>query len=154
MKDTPNIEKSKIIAFLLEQKEASYRNMMHSQRADMDEAEEANDAHESLFEGGKVDQSMHRVEARSSAVSALKQEIDLLNGLDSVEANENIQLGDVIFTDRGVFFVAVPEEAFTIDGVSMRGISTESPLFRALAGKSNGDVVEVNGTKFTLIDSY
>lgn len=154
MKATKHIDKSKIIAYLLKDKEASYRNMMKSQQADLEEAEETNDAHESLFEGGKVDQSLHRVEARSSAVEALQREIDLLNGLDSIEANENIQLGDVIFTDRGTFFVAVPEEAFTIDGVTLRGISTASPLFRALAGKSDGDVVEVNGSKFTLISSY
>lgn len=154
MKNIQHIEKSKIIAHLLEQKEASYRNMMKSQQADMEEAEETNDASESLFEGGKVDQSLHRVEARASAVTALKEEIDLLNGLDSIAPNDNIQLGDVIYTDRGVFFVAVPEEAFTIDGVTLRGISTASPLFRALAGKSDGDVVEVNGSEFTLISSY
>lgn len=154
MQTIKHVEKSKIIAYLLEQKEASYRNMMQSQQADLDEAEETNDASESLFEGGKVDQSLHRVEARSSAVMALKNEIDLLNGLDSIEANENIQLGDVIQTSKGNFFVAVPEEAFTIEGITYRGISTESPLFRALAGKSDGDKVSVNGTEFELISSY
>lgn len=154
MQAIKQVEKSKIIAYLLEEKETSYRNMLQNQQADMREAAKTNEESESLFEDGKVDQSINRVEAKSSAVSALLREINLLRGLDSIEANDNIQLGDVIQTNKGNFFVAVPEEAFTIEGITYRGISTDSPLYRALAGKSDGDKVTVNGAEFELISSY
>ncbi len=154
MQTIKHVEKSKIISFLLADKEASYRNMMQNQQADMREAAKSNEEGENLFDDGKVDQSINRVEAKASAVEALQREINLLRGLDSIKANENIQLGDVIQTNHGNFFVAVPEEAFTVEGITYRGISTESPLFRALAGKSDGDTVTVNGTEFELISSY
>ena len=148
------IDKKKIISFLIEQKTASYENMMKMQQSDMTNAEINNEAEDGQFDGGETGQSLNRVDSRASVVEALQEEIDLLNGLHSIKANDNIQLGDVIETDKGTFFVAVPEEEFVIDGVSLRGISTESPLFRALAGHKNGDRVEINGNSFLLKNSY
>ena len=154
MATTTRLDKQKIIDYLIAQKTESYDNMMRMQRADMSEAEKNNEEEDGMFDSGKTGQSLNRVDARASVVEALQRDIDLLSGLNSIEPNDNIQLGDVIITNRGNFFVAVPEEEFTVDGVALRGISTESPLYQALAGKRNGDEVEVNGTSFRLQDSY
>ena len=149
-----NIDKKKIIAHLIEQKTASYNSMMKMQESDLASAEKNNEEEDGMFDSGKTGQSLNRVESRASVVEALQRDIDLLNGLDSIEPNDRLQLGDVIETDKGNFFVAVPEEEFTIDGVSFRGISTESPLFQALADTKTGESAEVNGTSFRLRNSY
>lgn len=146
--------KTSIIKHLLKEKEASYRNMMAMQQSEVDAAENANESDDSMFEGGKSDQALNRVEARSSVVEALQREIDVLSGLSSIEATDEVQLGDIVETDKGNFFVAVPADEFTIEGKTYRGISTDSPLYRALRGKKNGEVVTVNNNTFTLLNSF
>ena len=147
-------EKKAVAAHLLTIKENSYQNMMAMQNADMDEAEETNEEEQNHFEDGKVDQAINRVESRASVVEALQHEISVLSNIDDIEPTEEIQLGDIVETDRGLFFVGAASEEFEVNGKKYRGISTESPLYLALRGKHNGDSVEVNGSSFKLINSY
>lgn len=149
-----NNTKKAIIAHLLEEKEASYKNMMAMQKSEVAGAEKVSEGGDGQFQGGKTGQVLNRVEARASVVEALQRDIDILSGLDSIKPTEEIQLGDVIETDKGNFFVAVPADEFTVGGKSYRGISTESPLFQALKGKKDGDSVILNENKFTLTSSY
>ncbi|MGB3799468.1 MAG: hypothetical protein WA952_06600 [Lewinella sp.] len=147
-------EKDAVIAQLLTIKENSYKNMMAMQTADMEEAEETNEETENLFEDGKVDQSINRVEARASVVEALQHDINVLSNLAEIEPTEEIQLGDVIETDKGRFIVGAASDEFEVNGKKYRGISVDSPLYLALKGKHNGDSVDVNGNTFTLIESF
>ncbi|NJB86740.1 transcription elongation GreA/GreB family factor [Lewinella marina] len=147
-------EKRAVADRLLTIKENSYQNMLAMQNADLQEAEETNEESENLFEDGKVDQSINRVEARSSVVEALQHEIRLLANIDEIEPTEEIQLGDIVETDRGLFFVGAASDEFEVNGKKYRGISTESPLYKAMQGKHNGDTVEVNDTTFRIINSY
>ncbi len=152
--EAQNQEKRAVAAQLLTIKENSYKNMMEMQTSDMEEAETTNDNVHNMFEDGKVDQSMNRVEARASVVEALQHDINVLSNLEDIEPTEEIQLGDIINTDQGTFFVGAASDAFEVDGKTYRGISVESPLYLALRGKHDGDAVEVNGTTFTLHSSY
>jgi hypothetical protein len=153
MHNNLNSLKKAIIAYLLEEKEASYKNMMAMQKAEVADAEESNEVGDSQSQSGKVGQVLNRVEARASVVEALQNDINILSGLGSVVPTPEIQLGDVIETDKGNFFVAVPADEFEIAGVKYRGISVESPLYQALRGKKNGDKVTVNNNIFTLLNS-
>ncbi|TXF89981.1 hypothetical protein FUA23_08485 [Neolewinella aurantiaca] len=146
--------KKAIIAHLLEEKEASYKNMMAMQESEVESAEQSNENGDGQFQGGKTGQALNRVEARASVVEALQRDINILTGLDSIEPTVEVQLGDVIETDQGNFFVAVPADEFTVEGKSYRGISTQSPLFQALKGKKDGDTVSLNNNEFKLISSY
>ena len=152
--ESQTAEKKAVAAQLLAIKENSYQNMMSIQQADMAEAEDTNENEHNMFEDGKVDQSLNRVEARSQVVDALQHDINVLSNIDEIEPTEEIQLGDIIVTDKGNFYVAAASDEFEVDGKKYRGISTSSPLFRALLGKHNGDTVDLNGTTFTLQDSY
>lgn len=144
--------KAAIIKHLLAEKEASYANMMAMQQSEVTGAE--TEGEEESFGDGKTAQVLDRVEARASVVEALQNDINILSGLDSIKPNDQIQLGDVIETDKGNFFAAVAADEFTVEGTTYRGISTESPLFRALLGKKNGEIVAVNDNRFTLKNSY
>lgn len=146
--------KRAIVKHLLKEKEASYNNMMRAQNSDLESAEESNEDQDHVFDDGKVGESLDRVDARSSVVESLQHDITLLRGIESIEPTEEVQLGDVIETDRGNFFVAVPAGDFVVDGVHYHGISAASPLFQALKGRHNGDKVEVNGNIFVLKNSY
>lgn len=139
---------------LLAIKQNSHANLMTMQRKDMGEATEEREEEHNMFETGKIDQSLNRVEARAAVLDALQRDINILRNLDEIEPTQQVQLGDVLETDRGNFFVAVAADEFEVDGVNYRGISVDSPLYRALAGKQAGDRADVNGTTFTLQKAY
>lgn len=154
MNDNVPALKKAIISYLLKEKEASYKNMMAMQSSEVAAAEKTNEAGDNQFQGGKTGQVLNRVEARASVVEALQRDINILSGLDSVEPTPEIQLGDIVETDKGNFFVAVSADEFEIGGVKYRGISVESPLYQALRGKKNNDKVIVNNNSFILRNSY
>lgn len=146
--------KKAIIDHLIATKESSIANLREAQAKDQAESREEIENEENLFETGKTDQAYNRVEARARVLDALVEELAVLKGLETIEPNEQIQMGDVIETDRGKFFVAVPADEFTVGGETYRGISAKSPLFRALMGKRNGESVSVNDVEYTLKASY
>lgn len=152
--DAQTAEKKAVAQQLLTIKQNSYKNLLAMQEADMGEAREVNENEENLFEDGKVDQAYNRVEARARVVEGLQRDIDLLSNLDNIEPTEEIQMGDIIETDQGLFFVGAASDAFEVEGKTYRGISTDSPLYLALRGKHDGDTVKVNDNKFKLITSY
>lgn len=151
---TQQATKEAIVAHLLKAKKESLDNIMRMQRLDNQEAKKETEDGMNMFETGKVDQARNRVTARSSVADALARDINTLNGIDTITPTEEIQLGDVIHTNQGKYFVAVASDAFTLDGVEYLGISTDSPLFKALLGKHDGDTVTVNGNEFTLKKSF
>ena len=56
------------------------------------------------------------------------------------EIHDTVQLGSVVATDREVFFVSVKIERFQVNGLNVFGLSTKSPLYKAMAGKKKGDI--------------
>lgn len=157
MKLTKEQQKTKeaIVQALLEIKKSSYNTMLGEQQGELAMAEKVNDNDEGLYEKGKVDQSINRIRATSQVTDSLEAEIYLLQGIiDHIEPTEDVQLGDVLHTNQGNFFVAVPADAFDVNGTTYRGISTDSPLYLALRGKQIGDTVTVNGNEFTINDMY
>lgn len=146
--------KEAIVNHLLKVKQDALDELLQLQSTDEGQAQEAQEDQTNLYEDGKLDQVRNRIEARAKVADAHAREINLLNGIHTIEPTEEIQLGDVVHTDQGKFFVAVPAGEFTVNGETYRGISTESPLFKALLGKHDGDKVSVNGNEFTLKKSF
>ncbi len=151
---TQQATKEAIVNHLLKEKQDSLDNIMRMQRLDNGEARAEAEEQTNAYETGKIDQARNRITARSGVADALANDIRILKGIDSIEPTEEIQLGDVIHTDQGKFFVAVASDLFTVEGVDYQGISTNSPLFQALLGKHNGDTVTVNGNDFELKKSF
>ncbi|WP_168038589.1 GreA/GreB family elongation factor [Neolewinella antarctica] len=151
---TQQATKDAIVKQITKMKQESLDNIMKMQRMDNQEAKKETEDGMNMFEDGKVDQARNRVTARSSVADALAQDINLLKGINTITPTEEIQMGDVVHTDKGKFFVACASDAFTIEGEKYIGISTESPLFRALLGKHDGDTVTVNGNDFKLKKSF
>lgn len=147
--------KKKIVDHLLVVKKEAYNQAIAAQEADLGEAAEANENEEGLYETGKVDQAINRVRAKSQVSDRLAAEIELLEGIiDHVKPTEKLQLGDVIHTNTGNFFVAVPADRFEIDGRHYHGISTESPFYAAAIGAKAGDTIELRGKSYQIKDIF
>jgi len=61
------------------------------------------------------------------------------------EAQKNICCGSLVKTSKGYFFISVALPKIVIDGKTIIGISTKSPLGEKLMGKKIKDTVDVNG---------
>ena len=76
------------------------------------------------------------------------QRLDLAQGLQrtlfslSLTHKYKVGLGALVKTDRGIYFIAVSAPPLIIDGVKYTFLSTEAPLYRALAEKQQDDWVE------------
>jgi len=62
--------------------------------------------------------------------------------------------GAVVVTDRGIFFVSASLEHFRVNGDPYIGISTNSPLYRAMEGASKGDTFSFKGTEYRIRDVF
>lgn len=68
--------------------------------------------------------------------------------------HNTIQPGSIVVTDREVFFVSASIEEFEVEGMKCFGLSTESPLFKAMEGKKKGDRFSYNYGEYQVIDVF
>ncbi|MGC1244191.1 MAG: hypothetical protein WA874_21550 [Chryseosolibacter sp.] len=68
--------------------------------------------------------------------------------------HNTIQPGSVVVTDRENFFVSTSVEAFSAGGMDFFGLSTQSPLFKAMEGKKSGDHFSHNYSDYRVIEVF
>lgn len=66
--------------------------------------------------------------------------------------HETVQLGSLVQTDKGNFFISVSLGKETIDGVEFFLISPVSPIGKALSGKKKGDTATFNKATYQVLD--
>ena len=83
----------------------------------------------------------------------LNENIRLRNSLKSISVNphHNVGLGSLVKTDKGLFYIAVSlgEIIFNEDKIFV--ISTESPLAKAMSGKSQNAEFSFNNNKQQIV---
>jgi transcription elongation GreA/GreB family factor len=68
-----------------------------------------------------------------------------------MQQKELIQNRGILFqTSRGSIFLSIPLGKISVEGKDVMVISPLSPLGAKLIGKKQGDLLEVNGTKYTI----
>lgn len=58
--------------------------------------------------------------------------------------SENVQLGSLVITNKARFFISVSLGEFFFENTRFYAISTESPMYKIMAGKSVGDSFVLN----------
>lgn len=79
--------------------------------------------------------------------------IDLIESTDFGPRTE-VALGAAVKFGGKRFVVVTSTRRFTVDGKEVMGISTESPVFKAMKGLSAGDSFTLNGREITLEEVY
>lgn len=82
----------------------------------------------------------------------LKVLVDMLPRTE--ERYEEVRLGSLVATDKGLFYISVSIERFEVDGMSFVGISPKSPLYGAMAGKKKGESFTLGTEKYQILDTY
>jgi transcription elongation GreA/GreB family factor len=90
----------------------------------------------------------------SEQLAMVVEEMEKLQRIDTASKHENVHLGTVVVTAQQRFFISVSVERFKVQGVEYFGVSTQSPLYKALEGKVLGDTVAVNNHSFKILDLY
>jgi transcription elongation GreA/GreB family factor len=62
--------------------------------------------------------------------------------------------GSLVSTDRGVFLIGIACGRVSFNARFITGISIQSPLGKQLIGRKTGDIIALNGNKFTLSEIY
>ncbi|WP_424832820.1 hypothetical protein [Ruegeria sp.] len=85
--------------------------------------------------------------AFDAPVHAHHAKIDVIENTD-FGLTDTVRPGAVIKFNNRRFVVCVSTTRFDVDGKTYMGISTQSPIFLAMAGLQQGDVFTHNGTEF------
>jgi hypothetical protein len=83
-------------------------------------------------------------------------ELDILQTLGrSPEADRDyITPGAIVITNHYTFFISASLEKITVDGHVYIGISTHSPIYKAMEGKIKGDTFTYNNVHYKIKDIF
>lgn len=96
--------------------------------------------------------AMAQLETEKNAIqlaeaNKLKQVIGLIN---PEKASEKVELGALVVTNSGNYYISVSIGKMTIDSVLYFGVSAVSPIGQALLNHKKGEEVTFNGRKFSI----
>lgn len=86
-----------------------------------------------------------------------EDEMKILNLLDTTmdeSIYDCVKLGSVVVTDKDVFFISVSLERFEALGISVFGLSVESPLFKIMKGLKVGNYFKYRADSYFIKDIY
>ncbi len=77
---------------------------------------------------------------------------DMLAHQDDV--HDTVELGSIVVTDKDTFFVSVSIERFSVQGKSMFGLSTKTPLYEMMKGKKEGETFSYKDRSYTIKEIF
>ena len=89
-----------------------------------------------------------------SEVGFLKEELEILQGIDPNSEMSQVAPGAVVVTNQRTFFISVSIEQVEVNGQDIFGLSTKAPIFQSLRGKKVGDKFDFNGIHYEIQDVY
>lgn len=107
--------------------------------------------------GDKYETSREMVQQQINNLQIqLNENVKSRNSLQFVNVNPHqiIGLGSLVETDQGLFFIAVSLGEIIFNKEKIFVISTESPLAKAIAGKSKNDLFHLNRSKLQILNIW
>ncbi|MEB2777429.1 hypothetical protein SYJ56_19095 [Algoriphagus sp. D3-2-R+10] len=85
-----------------------------------------------------------------------KEEMRVLNYIKSnlKKLHKTPELGAVVVTDKASFFISVSIEEFMVGENRYFGISTQSPIFKAMRGKSRFETFTYGSTDYLIKEIF
>ena len=101
------------------------------------------------YETGRAMMQLERDKYAIQLSEALKHR-KILEAIDVEQASESVQLGSLVTTSEGNFFLAIGAGKLRVADKSYFAISVSSPIGTRLINKKAGDQVEFNGKLFRI----
>ncbi|WP_417610419.1 hypothetical protein [Owenweeksia hongkongensis] len=141
--------KHAVFEALLSQKKAEFEKISKYQQDQLESINEA-DLDKSEMIESQTENMMREMRTESQSLDHLKEEVNFLEDYKSFKNREKVGPSCIVKTNIGNFVVAVPEHEFTVEGEKFTGISTKSPIYEALEGKTEGDSISFNGQEIKI----
>jgi transcription elongation GreA/GreB family factor len=78
------------------------------------------------------------------------QQIHVLQQIQTGSPHQKVNQGSLVITPTLRFFFAIPFGKFTFNGEPWMGVTLQSPIGQAFAGRKNGEEVHFNQTSFAI----
>ena len=117
---------------------------------------EANQDELDMSQQGFNSEQIHRANAIGDQVNFANREMEILqNMLPTIEdINDTVKLGSVVVTDKDIFFVSTSIERMKVNGFSVFGLSTESPLYQVMKGKKQGETFSFKDAHYRIKELF
>jgi len=143
--------KYKVFETLLDIKKKRFARLSDFQEDQLESINDADMDQNSIVEN-QTEEMIREVRNENETLDHLKQEINKLEDYKSFRDKEEVGPGTVVLTDKINLVVSVPQRTFEVDGNKYTGVSTSSPIYQALEGKSAGEKVDFNGQTFEVTE--
>ncbi|MEB2785262.1 hypothetical protein [Algoriphagus persicinus] len=131
------------------------RSLLNDFTVRIEELREFYDPEFSISRGG-VSIALSEINFIEEELEFAKEEMRILNFLKSNlgKPHETPELGAVVVTDKVSFFISVSIEEFIVREDRYFGISTRSPIFKAMRGKSKFETFAYGSTNYLIKDIF
>ena len=120
---------------------------MAKESANDDSKSSAGDKHE-------TGRAMAQLEQEKSGYQ-LKEAQELKNNLEKININtvsKSVQLGSIVITDKGNFFVSIPVGKLIVDSQTYYAISLSSPIGVKVKNLTKKDAFEMNNIVYKILE--
>ncbi|WP_226388791.1 hypothetical protein [Penaeicola halotolerans] len=118
-----------------------------------DTANEQDNAIEEKFESFKAQMQQDR-DMYAKKLDEHLSNMAVLKRISSTMVNQTVTQGSVVVTSAQNYFISISIGSITVEGKNYFAISSQSPIYEAMAEKKKGDTFEFRGQKITLLDVF
>lgn len=80
-----------------------------------------------------------------------EQQLSAIQAIELEQKTAKVQLGSLVQTDKGLFYIAVGLGKVLIDDKTYFVVSPSAPVAQAMLGNRAGDEITFNGQMFTIV---
>lgn len=93
------------------------------------------------------------IERNQSQLLEAKKALFQLEQLEDINSNDQVVLGSLIDTNRGLFYLSISLGQLLVDGHKVMVLSPASPLGQIFNGKNKNSSFSFNGISYTINDT-
>lgn len=135
--------------FLIDDFKGRIRTLTEAQGIGNEESYDSEDTANNSAKATEINELNNLLEFANSELATLENlKTHLTLPLDLVA------LGAIVATNHHTFFVSASLERFQVEGRIYVGISTSSPIYQAMEGKSKGQTFTFKGRKYKINDVF
>lgn len=143
--------KEKVVNALITGKKEKWRRLRKQQEERIDNANEDDIDFQDPVESPR-EAMMAEVESYVDILDDLQQEIEMLKFLDTSTHHRTVAKGSLIRMNTGLYFIAVGEPKWEMEGIGITGISMESPLYKKMEGNSAHTEFHLQNVEYFILE--
>lgn len=132
----------------LRKKELEYHSQIEGIRNEL-----ANDSKNSAGDKYETSRAMaqQEIEQLSVRLQEVKRQFNLLQSLPSNSKSEHVEVGSLVTSTQGIYFIGIPFGMLTVENETIYVISPTAPLAQLLLQKKIGNQIQQGGKQIVIV---